>query len=162
VKSYRARTGSQHVDFDNLHPSTHQTAWVDFVKNCEVMNVANVSGTVVLVAGWWDKVNQACLSVQMHGDQPTTPHAAHHAPPPALPFINAPFLPQQPNQTTQRAGEAEAATVRKPSCMPDFSSMADFEQFVGASAKAASAAASGSLAPLALAAAAAGVLAMAL
>ena len=83
-------------------------AWTDFVRACEVMNVAN------------------------------------------------------------RAGEAEAATARKPSCMPDFASVADFMAYVGGSgggssggggAKASSAAAAG---PAAALLAAAGALALAL
>jgi hypothetical protein len=36
----------------------------------------------------------------------------------------------------QRAGEAEAATARKPSCMPDFASMDDFKAYVGGGAAA--------------------------
>ena len=38
---------------------------------------------------------------------------------------------------SQRAGEAEAATEKKPSCFPDFANINDFKSYVGAAASAA-------------------------
>ncbi|GBF92644.1 hypothetical protein Rsub_05013 [Raphidocelis subcapitata] len=70
------------------------TAWVDFVRSCEVMNVAN------------------------------------------------------------RAGEAEAATERKPSCMPDFAGVDAFRAYVGGAAASGAAGRSAWMAGAAAAAAA--------
>jgi hypothetical protein len=58
----------------------------------------------------------------------------------------------------QRAGEAEAASTRKPSCMPDFAGMTAFEAYVGGATSAAAPLARGVATAAALAAAAAAVL----
>jgi hypothetical protein len=55
----------------------------------------------------------------------------------------------------QRFGEAEAASVRKPSCMPDFNGVSDFASFVGGHASGARGARAGAAAVVAAAAAAA-------
>lgn len=62
----------------------------------------------------------------------------------------------------QRAGEAEAATEKKPSCFPDFASVAEFQAWVGGAAASAASPASRASWIAAAAAAAAGALAAAL
>lgn len=97
-------------------------AWETFVKKCEVMNVANVSPCFFCCRVFFSLIRARSCSFAFSPPADAPPHSPF---PPPTPRRRA-----RTPKTPQRQGEAEAAADRKPSCMPAFANIEEFEHWL--------------------------------
>jgi hypothetical protein len=139
-----------------LHPQDTQAAWIAFIKGCEVFNVSNVSprhvpGCPGVTATCW------CLFQQEHSLVPAvstwqTEHVSmYHVValwPQSYSMSTDRMLEATPANDQrpccccllllQRGGEAEASADAKPSCLPRFGSVQEFQSWISGSSKSSS------------------------